>query len=77
VIETNLPDIIDKLIEQAYVEVPHERDEGFTQRFDKRLFAKMVAEECASLAYSLVPNGDIVASAILYEFDIDGTRNLK
>ncbi len=44
-----MKDIIDELIEQAYVEVPHERDEGFTQQFDKRLFAKLVAVECVNV----------------------------
>lgn len=40
--------------------------------------AELVALECAAVCYnSNIPHGDIHASNILYEFDIDGARAMK
>lgn len=37
----------------------------------------LTAQECASLAYRAVPDGDVAAMSILYEFDVDGARTTK
>lgn len=50
--------------------------ERFKMMYDNALI-KLTAEECASLAYKSVPDGDIAAMTILYEFDINGARSLK
>lgn len=53
-----MKDIIDKLIEQAYVEVPHERDEGFTRQLDKRLLVKLVVDRCAEIPSWCIETGE-------------------
>jgi len=40
-------------------------------------FAKIVAEECAAIAYLTSDDGDIAAQSILFEFDVDGARSQK
>lgn len=37
----------------------------------------LTAEECASLAYKAVPDGDVAAMSILYEFDVNDARSQK
>lgn len=44
-------DTINKLIDLAYVEVPHERDEGTTREFSKRKFAELLIKRCAEIPY--------------------------
>ena len=38
---------------------------------------KLVARDCAGIAYTAVPDGDMPAASILYEFNVDDARNQK
>jgi hypothetical protein len=40
-------------------------------------FAEAVAEDCASIAYNSSDDGDVSASAILYEYNVHSARNHK
>ncbi len=51
-------------------------EERFKMMYENALIA-LTAEHCAGLAYQAVPDGDIAASSIIYEFDINGARNQK
>ena len=45
--------------------------------FDYEKFAKLIANECAGIAYRTGDDGDCYANSILYEFDVDGARDQK
>ena len=45
--------------------------------FDETKFAELIVQKCASIVYNTCEDGDAGAMAILYEFDIDGTRSQK
>lgn len=69
----------DALDEKHYLERVHNRElevEEYQDIYDV-IFAKIIAQECASLVYKTCENGDIDAQHILYEFDVDGARSQK
>lgn len=40
-------------------------------------FAKLVAEDCAMIAYKTGDDGDCYANSILFEYNVDNCRNEK
>lgn len=40
-------------------------------------FAKLVAKDCAMIAYQTGDDGDCYANSILYEYDVDNCRSQK
>lgn len=40
-------------------------------------FAKLIAEDCAMIAYQTGNDDDCYANSILYEYDVDGYRSEK
>lgn len=67
-------ELIKKLEDQCYGYAGFRDD---TIVFDKVKFAKLIVEECAGIAYRSCDEGDAAAMNILYEFDVDGARNMK
>lgn len=64
---------IDDLVDEAmYTAVDYGPNHAFRQLIEK------VADHCASMCYNAhIEGGELLASDILFEFDVDGCRNNK
>lgn len=63
---------------KLYSEPPKRQVTGVSMSFESvEKFAELIVRKCASIVYNTCEDGDAGAMAILYEFDVDGTRSQK